>query len=419
MVLLTESVCEGILYDKIREDSEKIQIIMQYLESRGLMKTLAQLEEETGSVYSPERLSEGGVFDVLVDSRTSCLDNEKNSCVEEEEFKLPIPGSCATGIECVRNQIHASFNPTSVVWSKAEADIVFSGGVDSKILKWKLVDGEIVRYEQFVLSVPSPVLYLDSSLIGHVVASCMGGEVVVFHDGKDGQTEPTAILRPHGTNRVTYASFSPNGRIIATCGRDIAVAFTQLNESGEWVSVEGSTIRFEREVSSICWISDEVIAVAETGNCMIGLYRIVNGTKELVGELCMNKSVRDPRSSYSMLAMTYHEELGLLAGCTSRNSAILFKLPDEMGNGNVACPIKTYYGMSIGIYDFPSIEFSVDGSFLYVTSDKHVLVFETKTCHKVFSICGSESKPIRSVKRDLLTDRLASVSFDKCLYVMS
>ena len=407
------SASEGIVADKIREDTSKIQIVMQYLESRGLMRSLAQIEEETGLTYMPMSLSAGGILDTLIDS----MEAAKGSSIEVGEISpLPSPGECATSVVCKRDNIHGGMNPTSVVWSKYDSGKVFTGGVDGKIFQWKW-DNEQLTQQGECWSTPSPVLFLDSSPDGFVVASCMGGEVLVYEEG--GSRDSLCVLKPHGTNRVTCVQFSPDGKMIASFGRDIAVSFTARQNNGDWGEIPEATIRYEREISAICWISNDMIAVAETGNCMIGVYRITDSCRMMVGELCMNKSVRDPRSSYSMLTMTYHEEHRLLAGCTSRNSAILFTLPEKLKENDPVCPIKTYYGMSLGLYDFPSIMFSVDGSFLYITSDKELLVFEAKTCHKVFSVNGSESKPIRCVSRMLHSDVLATVSFDKYLYVIS
>jgi WD40 repeat protein len=404
---------EGVVADKIREDAEKIQIVMQYLESRGLMKTLAQMEEETGSTYISSLLGEGGILDTLVDARTRATGTPS---VEESE-SLPIAGECATKVACIKQGIHGSTNPTSVAWVQSSDMSILTGGVDGKIHQWKWDGEDGLIQEPHTLTVPSPVLFLDTSVDGHVAAACMGGEVCLFSN----RNEMTAVnvSRPHGVNRVTCALFSPNGKMLATFGRDIAVSVMALIDSGEWAEVSGVTIRYEREISSICWIAEDTIAVAETGNCMVGLYKIMDGKKTLIGEMCMNKSTRDPRSNYSMLAMAWHDELRLLAGCTSRNSAVLFQLPKTIDDKKAVCPIKTYYGMSLGVYDFPSIMFSVDGSFLYVTSDKEIIVFETKTCHKVFSISGSESKPVRCVSRHHPSDTLATVSFDKSLYVIS
>jgi len=407
MVAISEN--EGLVADKIREDSTKIQIVMQYLESRGLMKSLAQIEEETGLVYTPMTLPEGGILDALVDSRKS-LSTEVHVV---EASPLPSPGECATSVVCRRDRIHGGMNPTSVAWGKVDPSLVYTGGVDCKIFEWKWDGNELTESGEF-FNTPSPVLYLDTSCDGDIVASCMGGEVVVYASGGS-----RCVLRPHGTNRVTCVQFSPDGKMIASFGRDIAVVFITKDTLGEWRELSPATVRYEREISAMCWISNDMIAVAETGNCMIGVYRISESGRVLVGELCMDKSVRDPRSEYSMLAMTYHKQHRLLAGCTSRNSAILFTLPENLEESTEVCPIKTYYGMSIGVYDFPSIMFSIDGSFLYVTSDKELIIFETKTCHKVFSINGSESKPIRNVSRMLKSDVLATVSFDKSLYVLS
>ena len=121
--------CEGVVADKIREDNEKIQIVMQYLESRGLMRTLAQMEEETGAMYMPSILSEGGILDTLVDSRTTGTGHVS----VEVSSTLPMPGDCATQVACIHHGIHGTMNPTSVAWLKSSDNIILTGGVLSLI----------------------------------------------------------------------------------------------------------------------------------------------------------------------------------------------------------------------------------------------------------------------------------------------
>jgi WD40 repeat protein len=162
-----------------------------------------------------------------------------------------------------------------------------------------------------------------------------------------------------------------------------------------------------------------MIAVAETQNCIIGIYKVGVIGRERLGQLCMNQSIADPRTPFTMLAMTFCPKNKLLAGCTARNSALLFQLSTELDIDPI-CPIKTYYGMTTGIYDFPAISFSLDGSFLLITSGSEILVFEVKSGHKVFSLPGSTiGKPIRALSRLSDHDIIATVSFDKTLRIFN
>ena len=133
----------------------------------------------------------------------------------------------------------------------------------------------------------------------------------------------------------------------------------------------------------------------------------------------MNLSLRDPRTAYTTLELAWNPEHRLLAACTSRNSCLLFKLPVEFSNDEwkSPCALKAFYGMSIGIYDLPSVAFSLDGTFLYVTSDKEIMVFEVKSGHKIFVLQASETRSIRCMRRHRELDILATVSFDKYLKI--
>jgi len=397
---------EGVLRDKIRQDEFKLQIIMQYLESRGLIKTLAQLEEESETLFACNALPIGGLLDLALDEYQRRL-NVPESVLPGTIYDLPEPGTCATEISLVHENVHDEFNPTAVAWGYADNSL-FTGGVDKRVQEWAIYSGKrLEKIREF--NTPSPVLSIDTSVQGDVLVTCMGGEVQINTDH---------VFKPHGTNRVTCGEFSPCGKFFATCGRDIAVHVFYKTMEGEWTQMGKSVVRCEKEISCICWITDEVLAVAETDNCMIGVYRVGENGKERIGQVCMNLSIDDPRTPFTMLNMTCQGNL--LAGCTTRNSALLFKIPDDLAElRETLCPIKTYYGMSVGIYDFPAINFSTDGSFLLVTSDKEIIVFEVKTCHKVFALAGSRSKPIRSLSRHPYDDRIATVSFDKTLSVLN
>jgi WD40 repeat protein len=170
----------------------------------------------------------------------------------------------------------------------------------------------------------------------------------------------------------------------------------------------------------MAWIGNDLIVAAEIDNPILSVWKFEIDKWILHSELCMNLSPMDPRTAYTTLAMAWNSQSRILAACTDRNSVLLFSLAENFGSqqGNHMCPVKTLYGMSLGAYDNPNIEFSLDGSHVYITSDRRILVFELRSGHNVFDIMVSESKAIRCMRRHADLDILATVSFDRCLSII-
>ena len=393
------TVTEGVLRDLIREDGRKIQSIMQFLKSRGLFKTLAQLENETETQFHSTSLEEGSVLDEALDLYWS-----KNNVVSPSEqttpiSTLPIPGICATEITQVFHEVHGSANPTALAWHPHLDNILVTGGADRRLIFRDIREGNQLGE----VSLASPVLSMEWNY-DKLFVGCMGGELYSLTVNETvAEYVPQLLGRPHGSKRITNIRGSTNGEFIATVAKDSCVHFT----GGQSVP----PIRCQRDVASVCWIDSSKIVVAEIDNPLLTVWGLVDGKWKPEYELCMNLSLMDPRTAYTSLTMAWNAEYNLLATCTSRNSVLLFKIPD-------VCPIKTLYGMSVGTYDNPSIEFSQDGSYLYIASELRVMVFEVRSGHNVFDIPVSKSKSIRCMRRHPASDLLATVSFDHRLSVL-
>ena len=387
--------------DRVREDFEKFQLIFQFLESRGLEKSLAILQAETGIEFEISSTPQGGILDTLIDDyigmRATGLPQKSAS------DDLPEPGFCATEIQTAIPNIHGTANPTCLTWSTEGEDIIVTGGVDKRLL-FHRDDGEYISE----LTLPSPVLCVDWSR-DTIIVGCMGGEVALVSVIDVSSPELVSISKPHGHARVTHVEFGDS--FYVSVAKDVKVWEVLSNK-------ECRTIRCERDVSSVCWINDDVLVVAEVDNPILKLHDVKQGL--VLGELCMNKNLYDPRTAYTTLKMAFHETCRLLIASTTRNSVLLFKLPVFEENAeNPIVPIRTLYGMSIGIYDVPSLCFSLDGTHIYTSSDKEIIVFETKSGHKIFNIPISDSKPVRGFTRQKSTDRLATVSFDRFMKIVA
>ena len=405
---------EVVLMDKLREDSSKLQAVMQFLESRGLMKTLTQLQLEADTEFNPHALNEGALLDVALDRYMVASSPSGSTIATTDPF--PLPGECATDIAKEVPNVHGSGNPTCVAWHPRLPDVVVTGGADRRVIVNRVGLGDNEGSEA---PLPSPVLSVDWSADGtHLSVGCMGGEVVMFAVAEDLTLNELCVSKPHGTAKVASVLFSPDGSLIATAANDIAVQIFKRTEAG-FENVPTSTIRCIRDVSAIAWIDPTTLIVAETDQPLLSVYTVSTDARSIcIGQICMNLSIDDPRTAYTTLALSFNAEQRILAACTNRNSALLFKPPNEWEMARVVCPVKALYGMSLGIYDIPSIATSVDGSFVYVSSDKEIVVFEARTGHRVFNIGISDSKPVRCMRRHPETDSLATVSFDKQLKII-
>ena len=401
------TVSEGVVRDLIREDGQKIQTIMQFLKSRGLVKTLAQLEEESELSFFQHCLTEGAVLDEALDSFWSrATTPELFQSVEEI---VQSDGLCITQVTQVISEIHGASNPTTVSWHPTLQHIVATGAVDRRVVlrdinKDKGILGEVC--------VASPVLSSQWTEKGLFIG-CMGGELYGISFKQDFSEIHSSLLgKPHGSKRITSVVASPDGGLIATVAKDACI---HLICDGSKVG----PIRCERDVASVCWIDTRALVVAEIDNPILTVWTLnQEGSKwERTSHICMNLSPADPRNPYTTFAMAWNPEHRLLAACTNRNSALIFSLP--VSSPNLTCPIKTLYGMSIGALDIPFIDFSLDGSHLYVSSDRRILVFEVRSGHNVFDVPVSESKNVRCMRRSRVSDILATVSFDRQLSILA
>ena len=387
-------VPEGLVRDRVREDVIKLDSIYQYLISRGLVKTLAQLEAETEYPYpGASQVS----LDLLIDTY---LASNAHSVEKDSTEGIPIPGVCVLEVDSAIPSFHGMSNPTCVVWHPSDSEILLTGGADSRVVMVK--SGEIL--DSFTL--PSPPLSIDWAESNDVAIACMGGELVWMNVAD--KISFIKSTKPHNNSRVNSVKFSTS--FAASCGKDISALI--------WKKISGvyeiiASVRCMREIASIAWAADDVVCVAETGNCMIQLHKVDENVLKPIGEICMNLSLSDPRTEYTALAMCVEGKF--LAVSTSRNSALLFSLPKK---GETCTPLKVFYGMSVGIYDVPAISFSIDCSFVYVTSDKEILVFECATAHKAFTIEISNSRTVRGMAHHRLFDQIATVSFDKQLSIL-
>jgi WD40 repeat protein len=408
---MTVTVSEdAVRRDLIREDSVKIQAIMQFLHSRGLAKSLAQLELETEISFFPGILSEGNLIDHALDTYVTSQAPKLGS-KERSETQFPRPGTCVTSVAQVFEEIHGSANPTTVCWHPSISNVVATGAADRSVII-REIDTNRVFAE---VKLQSPILSTEWTP-GGLFVGCMGGELFrLTFDSDLNLLESILVGRPHGSKRITDLHASTNGSIIASVAKDSRV-FLFNHENGAHIL---PPLNFQKEISAVCWIGEDMLVVAESENPLLTVVSLKNDKSDICGQICMNMSTKDPITSYTTLALAWDPRYRLLVACTSRNSVLVFSLPLELSANTPVCPVKTLYGMSIGVYDNPCVDFSVDGSFVYVTSDKRLLVFELWSSHCVFDVQISESKAVRWMRRNPLSDNVACVSFDHRLSILT
>ena len=409
-----EELSDGLLRDKIREDELKLQSIMQYLESRGLMKSLAILQAESQLDYNPTCLQVGGLLDEAIDTYASRV-HSLGLCSSEEK-SISEPGVCATELLSRIDAIHGESNPTCVAWHPSDSTFLATGGVDKKVIVRLLSGSTSVSVGE--ISMPSPVLSIawtqqvDGSCV--IAAGCMGGELLQINASKPSDLRIVSSCKPHGNCRVSKVTFSDTGTFLASAGKDSGVHIFRFDGS-TYKHEKSATQRCERDVSAVCWIRDDTLVIAETDNPILKIFQIGISHTSFIGSICMNLSIKDPISPYSTLEMCWSARHRLLLSCTSRNSALLFDVPDTFSA--TILPTKVFYGMSNGIYDYPCCDFSLDGSHVYISSDREVIVFESKTGHIAFKLLAGVGKPVRGLSCSKDRDLLATVSFDKSLTI--
>ena len=204
---------EVVLMDKLREDSSKLQAVMQFLESRGLMKTLTQLQLEADTEFNPHALNEGALLDVALDRYMVASSPSGSTIATTDPF--PLPGECATDIAKEVPNVHGSGNPTCVAWHPRLPDVVVTGGADRRVIVNRVGLGDNEGSEA---PLPSPVLSVDWSADGtHLSVGCMGGEVVMCVKAtRNGESSIRSILTGrqfdcHCCERYCCANFQADG----------------------------------------------------------------------------------------------------------------------------------------------------------------------------------------------------------------
>lgn len=398
---------KAIMHEHLTHDSTHLQIIMQYLSSRGLYDSLAAIENESQVTFDPDFLSTGSVLDGFVEQYIL----QGKECVLKtptlQESRIAV-----TDILSSFPNVHGSnVNPTCVAFGH---DIIVTGGADARIIIRSTMDCTDIS-----IQLPSPALSLDVSGRNEIVVGCMGGEVVFLHNMAANMASDRYTVKPYGgAKRITSAHFNPTGDKCAVASySDHSVKIFNRDDTGTW-NEDGRNMNLliTNNILSVCWVANDVIAVAENSNCIISLVNVQQG--KVTGSLCMNKYVDDPRTStYSTLCMYFDETSKILTACTSRNSVLLFSL-DGKSKLDINTPFRTLYGMSIGPYDTPSVSMSLDSKTLYVTNNNEILLIDINTGHKLYDIKVSETRAIRHLRRHPTKELVATVSFDKQLTIL-
>ena len=362
----------------------ELAVVLQFLNSRGLNTTAQCLREEAGincTINEPNVLQRAIEF----------YDSFKNPGAKPLEF----PGCNNKFLRDVQSTIEdvaGNSNPTCVACDPC-SDRIVVGSAGAEVV--------ILSPIEVILSATTPtaVLSVAWSSGGDIVATCMGGEVVILNSS---DLSITCQFRQHGSTHVLNALFSPSSAHFLTFGRDSTIAIYRKPGS-QWELHH--VFRFATSVGSACWVNEGVIAVGLYESYCLYYYSIDSLAE--VGRSHLNQSVQDFSLKAVPLAMdAWRGEF--IAVSVAPNTVRIYQFMKD-------CPVRSFYTSNNDEYSNRQVAFSADGSTLLVIDGCDIAIFETQSQQQVHRI-PVHAKCVRSLARR--KDRFVTVSFDRCLKIL-
>lgn len=422
--------------------------IAQFLQEKELWDTVAAFASETGITYEDGYLPTSSVLQASLDmfANYGASNSASHSGAAEEEELLQIEsGICCTGPFENNEASELNANITAVAWAVSGDDdfVALAASADRKV-RVLGPDGQILTE---CSDFPSPLLGLDvartsSRASQEVLATAMGGETLLLQlnrpesgKGSDGWgLEVRQRFRDH-TKHVTSGRFAPPADRLPsahflTVSRDHQAKLYRRapEESGDGFVLAG-TMRFGGEVTCCCWVNDRTFALAARDDHHLHYWDIDGGAdagpKERVK--CNLNATGDSVVSFAVLALDVSADGALIAACTDRSRVIVLQTFTSK-------QLRNLYGATIDEYDVPSVCFSSDRSFVYVTSSVpykvggggyeeeltpsanamcgEVLIFQVQSGEKVLTL-PCHKKAVRCMAHHPHTEALVTGSFDR------
>lgn len=269
-----------------------------------------------------------------------------------------------------------------------------------------------------------------------IVATSMGGEVLLISlhrpgGAKDGWSIEIAQEFKDHTKHVTSARFAPvaenasQSQFFVTVSRDWkANVYSRCTDNTQMFARVG-TVSMSAEVTCCCWVNASTFVLAARDDSFLHYWDASStGVKERL-KTNLN-ALGDNVASFAVLALAVSPDGKLMAATNDKSRTILFQTFTDR-------QLRNYYGAVVDEYDIPSVCFSLDQSFLYVTSSlpqSAVKLAEEAGKENVKPMCGQlaifevrtgelmlrlpcHEKPIRCLDRHPYSEKIVTGSFDK------
>jgi len=270
--------------------------------------------------------------------------------------------------------------------------------------------------------------------------TCMGGEVLLFHLSHGINIEDTTgsmalelvqRFKDHAKH-VTSGRFAPlaegssKSSHFVTVSRDHkALVYGRDPKGNEFTMVQ--SLSFPAEVTCCSWVSPTTFILAVREDHRLHYWDV--NADGVVERLKVNLNASgDAVVSFAVLALAVSADGSLVAACTDKSRVILLQAFSNL-------QLRNLYGITVDEYDMPSVCFSLDRSFLYVTSSMlvkaarkveeavptvpgaaplvgEVAVFEVRTGELVLKLSCHE-KAVRCMDRHPFAEVLITGSFDR------
>ncbi|CAE7685286.1 unnamed protein product [Symbiodinium pilosum] len=351
-------------------------------------------------------------------------------------------GACVTQASTELGPSPFAANVTAVCWAARSFEEALSivATADRKLC---LLDGAkvLATFEDLA----SPPLSLDVAVAEEegaqeVLVTTMGGETLVLGlhpPGVAGGGYPASETSGHWVfelrqrfkdhqKQVTSCCFAPaSGRqstYFMTISRDHTAHFYWRTGNSEFSHL--GSCSFVGEVTACCWLDGRTAVLAARNDHELHYLEMPS-----LGEAAEVKEAQrtnlnalgDSVVSFAVLALTASPDGTRVAACTDRSRVILLQ-------ARSARQLRNFYGAAVGEYDMPSVAFSLDGCFLYVSSSLpqparqeenevkalcgQLAVFEVRSGQMVLQLPCHE-KAVRCFHRHPYSEMLVTGSFDK------
>jgi len=444
--------------DLDEKTSHQLRVVMQYLTAHDYLEALCALEAESGVKYEDGCLPDASVLESSLDmfaqyrKQTKKGDGPAMSGTEEELVHIERGICCTDQREECPGGSPLSANITAVCWAAARpTELVAIVATADKKLRVVGVNGDLLCQLEGLASpvlglsaAPATTAQIEAAASGsggtpqEILATSMAGEALVLqlksagHGSEQGWSiEVVQTFKDH-SKHTTSGRFAPlSDDSVATChfvtvSRDHKAYLygRQPSAAAPDFSVIGS-VQLMGEVTSSCWVTPTTFVLAARDDHQLRYYDVAgpDSTKGPHERQRINlNALGDNVVSFTALALAVSPDRSLIAVCTDKSRTIV--LPTFSGT-----QLRNLYGAVVDQYDVPSCCFSLDRSFLYVTSSLpqtsvmpkdstgepmcgEVVVFEVRTGEVVLKL-PCHAKPVRCMDRHPFSETLVTGSFDK------